>query len=217
MNARNWASALSILLLTTAINAVALPMDSGMVTLSQGEVALLGGKEGNKQLAAFTKIKTGDKLLLSKDARVQLVYFESGRQETWKGSGQLEIGASESASASLQPEIKQLPQLLVKQLIKTPSADAKNRAGMILLRAIPASGKDRELDAAYAKLRAEADAADITPELYYLSGYFELRDFNKVKQKLAEMSAQRPDSPEVKAAVEHYTRMVELADSKPAK
>jgi hypothetical protein len=148
---------------------------------------------------------------------VQLIYFESGRQETWKGAGQVEVGASAGSSATLQPEVKQLPQMLVRQLLKTPSADVKSRAGMILLRSMPSPDKEREIEEGYVRLRAESETEDITPELYYLAGYFELRDFDKVKQKLTEISERQPDSPAVRAAVQHYIKMMEFAKSRTAK
>ena len=114
--------------------AMALSMDAGMLTQVQGEVMLSG--KSDKAAVAFSKVRAGDKLTLSQGARLQVVYFESGRQETWQGSGQLEVGGSESKSATLKPEVKQLPAILVKQLVRTPSPDLKNRTGMILLRSI---------------------------------------------------------------------------------
>lgn len=202
---------LSVLIFLGA-EAVALPMDVGMLTQLQGNVTLSGGS--GKAVPAFTKVRAGDKLTLSQGARLQVVYFDGGRQETWQGDGQLEVGATESKSATLKPEVKQLPAILVKQLVRTPSPDVKNRTGMILLRSIAAPEKIKALEDNYAAMRKEITATDFSPELYLLSGLFEFKEYQKIREALADLSARQPGNPDAKAIVEHYGRMTDIATSK---
>jgi len=204
---------LSALIFLSA-EALALSMDVGMLTQVQGAVTLAGEKESGKAAPAFTKVRAGDKLTLSQGARLQLVYFDGGRQETWQGSGQLEVGTSESKSATLKPEVKQLPDILVKQLVKSPSPDVKNRAGMIMMRAIATPQDIKAFEDNYAAMRKEMAPTDFTPELYLLSGLFEHKEYQRIKEVLADLNAKHPDNSDVKAMAEHYGRVTDIALSK---
>lgn len=191
-------------------HARAFSLDTAMVTQVQGTVSLTNNKEQGKPIVAFTKVKNGDKLSLGQNVRIQLVYFDGGRQETWQNNGQIEIGNRESQSTNLKPEVRQLPPILVRQLVRTPSADVKNRAGMIVMRAVMASDKLKELEDNYANLRAQSDPTDIMPDLYLLSGLFELKELERVKSVLANLQTKFPDRKDVKDTVQHYNRLIAI-------
>lgn len=207
-------SVLMLLGVFLSAEAMALSMDTGMLTQVQGSVTLAGEKDNGKAALAFSKVRAGDKLTLSKGAHLQVVYFEGGRQETWQGSGQVEVGASESKSATLKPEVKQLPAILVKQLVRTPSPDLKNRTGMILLRSITTPDKVKSLEDNYTAMRKEIAPTDFTPEMYLLSGLFEMKEYQKIRDVLADLSAKQPGNADAKAIVDHYSRMTDIATSK---
>lgn len=192
--------------------------ESGMVTQVQGGVTYASGSDKNKPVVAFMKLRAGDKLTLPKDAKLQLVYFQGGRQEAWRGAAQLEVGGSESsaAAAANPPEVKQLPALVLQQLTRAPSVvtDLKNRTGMVFVRALPMREKLRELDDTYAAMRKDAAADDVTPELYLLSGLHELKLYQDMRTVLEEMRQRQPDNAEVKAAYDQYSKVMNSAEGR---
>lgn len=184
----------------------------GLVTSLAGKATLQEEKTAS-ELKPFVKLRAGDRLALGGGTRLQLVYFEGGRQETWQGAGQLEVGAGASKvlKGGLQPEVKILPAILVKQLSKTPSADGNVKAGMVRMRSIPSGGTLESVEKTYADLRQKADAADRNPELYLLSGYFELREFERVEQLLRKMDEKAPGDMEVRMLKSLYARAISNA------
>ena len=59
-------------------------------------------------------------MTLAPDSQLQVVYFENGRHETWRGAGSLEVAETESRAHDLpKPEVKVLPEVMVKQIAKT--------------------------------------------------------------------------------------------------
>lgn len=182
----------------------------GLVTAVAGKVKLEEEKTAPSELKPFVKLRPGDRLTLEGAARLQLVYFDGGRQETWQGAGQLEVGARASTAVmgGLQPEVKVLPPILVKQLSKTPSGDGNVKAGMIRMRSMPSGGTLEAVERNYAELRKQAEAEDRNPELYLLAGYFELREYDKLDALLRDMGAKAPDDQEVRALATLYKRAV---------
>lgn len=191
----------------------ALSMDVAIVTSVQGTVTLAIEKEASKPLLAFSKLHQGERLALDQNAKIQVVYFENGRQETWHGQGVVEIGTQESNS-TLKPEVKLLPPLLAKQLVKTPASNVQGRAGMIVMRSISTPEKIKSIDDNYANLRKQAEPSEISPELYLLSALFELKEFERIRGLLSDLDKKYPERADVKDLINHYTRMVELATSK---
>ncbi|MCF8168074.1 MAG: hypothetical protein K9K38_19075 [Rhodoferax sp.] len=150
-------------------------------------------------LRPFLKLRDGDKLTFKDSARLQIVFFGSGRQETWVGQGSLEIGDGHSKvlQGDLKAEVKQLPAVLVKQLTKTPTVDEVGRVGMTRLRTLHTDGALDAIEKAYADFRSQTSDSDFSPELYLLNSYLELREFDKVSAKLQELQKAHPNDPEV--------------------
>ncbi len=192
--------------------------DSGMITLLQGNASYASGNDKGKPAISFMKLRSGDKLTLAADARMQVVYFANGRQEAWRGAAQLEIGATESRAVTpgVSAEVKQLPAIALQQLTRAPNVmnDLKNRTGMVFVRALPTREKLRELDDTYAALRKEAAAEDITPELYLLSGLQELKLYQDMKEVLEQMRQRQPDNPEVQAVYRQFSKVMSAAEGK---
>ena len=179
--------------------------DVGMITQLGGEATITGGSAGSGSQAAvpFLKIASGDKISLSNGAQLKIVYFGNGRQETWKGGGQIEVGGLESKS-NLKPEFSQLPALVVNQLAKTPAAGQQGKAGMVRMRSIGNPDAAKHLDKQYADLKRDAAAGDTTPEVYLLSGLVELKDFARARTVLGDLSGKA----EYKPVVDHFTPVV---------
>lgn len=147
---------------------------------------------------AFTKLKQGDQLVLEKNAAIKVVYFESGRQESWQGDGQLEVLGAESRATGLpNADVKILPPVMVKQIARTPALDSQGRAGAVRLRSIASPEALAKLDSTYNRMRLESARNDLNPELFLLSGLFELRELERVEQVLRDLKQARPGDPEV--------------------
>lgn len=185
--------------------------DVALVTALQGKVSRVSiARPGSVE--AFVKLKEGDVLKLEKDARIRLVYFDSGRQESWSGEGRLEIAVTESKGIGLAaPEVKLLPAVLVKQIAKTPTLDSQGRAGVTRLRAIGTTNTLSALEAEYDRMRAAGGGKDLNAEIYLLSGLFELRELDRVENLINEIQARQKDNMEAMILVSLYRKALKSA------
>jgi hypothetical protein len=180
--------------------------DAALVTALDGTVNRLTAA-GREPVQAFVKLKPGDKLTLESNARIQLVFFESKRQESWGGSGSLEIASAEAKGSGLPaPQVKTLPDILVRQIAKTPALDSQGRAGVVRLRAIPTPEALAKLDQNYQQLRQGAEKDDLNPELFLLVGLLEMRQLDRIEQVLADLQATHPGNMEAKVLVALYQK-----------
>lgn len=141
-----------------------------------------------------------------------MVYFESGRQETWSGPGRLEMTLREGKASGLPaPEVKLLPLVMARQLARTPSLDSQGRGGVTRLRAVPSQDAMTKLEATYQELRSQAGRDDLGPEMYLLSGLFELRELDRVERMLGDLQQDRPKNPEAALLVSLYRKAVKNA------
>ena len=187
----------------------------GLVTAVSGNVKLQEEKTSASELKPFVKVREGDRLMMVGTSRLQVVYFEGGRQETWLGAGALEVGngSSKKLKGHLQTEVKTLPSILVKQLSKTPSPDGNVKTGMIRMRSIPPQDKLDKVEKEYAEMRKQADSGDRNPELYLLASYFELREFDKLEAILKQLAEKTPGDPELASLNSLYSRAIDEAKS----
>lgn len=185
--------------LTLALAATqALAADTGFATQVSGAVAFKDGVP----LTPFAKLRGGDLLLLKPGAKLQLVYFESGRQETWGGACVLTVGARESAATNCPPPaVRQLPPPVLSALLRTPDVigDIRNRSGMVRMRSVPKPDQVTVARETYKSLRAEAAEDDITPELYLFSRLSALNQTGALDEVLAAMEKRQPNNPEIAA------------------
>lgn len=185
--------------------------DTALITSLQGDVGL-ATLQGRRPLQAFTKLKRGDILALANEARLQLVYFDSGRQELWQGGGRLEILGGESKAFGLPAaEIKMLPAILVKQIARTPALDSQGRGGVTRLRSIATPDALTKLENSYRQWRLEAARGDLNPELFLLAGLFEMRQFDRIEQVLKDLRQARPGDNEAGLVAVLYQKAVRNA------
>ena len=180
--------------------------ESALVTEVAGQVGL-SAPDVRQPLLAFVKLHAGDKLTLAPGARVRLVYLDSRRQESWTGPGRLAIGSAVSEGQGLNaPQVQLLPEFLVRQIARTPGPPSQGRAGAVRLRSLPEPAA--RVEAEYLALREQSDPADLNPELYRLAGLFELREFGRVEQALAELRERRPGDEQVELLAQLYRRAI---------
>jgi hypothetical protein len=199
-------SLLLVLLLGTVGHDVATAQDVALLTAMEGHVSRPAASA--PRLEAFARLRQGDVLLLQGAAAVRLIFFDSGREENWRGDGRIEIGAAQGKGSGLpEPKVLLLPAAMVRQIAKTPSPHAPERAVPGRLRGIDfgAGGLDK-LDSDYGRLRKEAAADDINPEIFLLAGLFELREFGRLEQTLKELGDTRPGNMELAVLGSLYKR-----------
>lgn len=161
------------------------------------------------RLEAMTRLLAGDRIRLGKDGRVDLVYPQTGRKESWSGSGIVTAGAGESTgSAGLSLQAGQLPTKIAQQIARTPTSDTAGRAGMVRMRSLPQSGGVEALETQYAKLRTEAAANDRSPEIFFLAGLNELGEKQRLRDELAKLQAAYPDDATVLTLARIYTPLL---------
>ena len=182
--------------------------DTGFATQVAGTVAF---KDGTP-LAVFAKLRSGDVLLLKPGAKLQLVYFASGRQETWGSPCTLAIGERESTAREC-PEagVKVLPPLVLSALLNTPDliTDIRNRSGMVRVRAFGAKEQLSAAETQYRSLREQAAPDDITPELYLFSRQWALQETRAMADTLASMEQRQPNSPDVASLRAKYQKLLD--------
>lgn len=183
-----------------------------MLTQVAGEVRV-SGKDGARAAVPFLKVNEGDKLTLAGNARLQMVYLGSGRQEIWKGGGEIVVGSQEGRSPSLKAESSQLPPLILRQLAKTPAVGQQGKTGMVMLRSLDDLEALDRLEKDYADFRARTPADDVTPEVYLLSGLLEFQDYERARKVLADLKDKQRTQPAYQALVEHFGRLVDAASA----
>jgi hypothetical protein len=175
-----------------------------MLTQVAGDVKVAAKGAAPRAAVPFLKLNEGETLTLAGGARVQMVYLASGRQEIWKGAGPVAIGGKESTSASLKPETSQVPAVILKQLAKTPVVGQTGKTGMVMLRSMDDLEALDQLETDYKEFRKTAAADDTTPEVFFLTGLLEYKDFERADKVLAELKGK----PAYQAVVEHFAPLV---------
>ncbi len=113
---------IAVFLLTSSLTYGAAAPDVGLVTGLSGEVTYRNPVENQTpaKAQAFLKIRDGDQFKLSPGALLQLTYFASGRQETWKGPATVEVGDQSGRAVgkgpSSSPEVKVLSLKVAKRM-----------------------------------------------------------------------------------------------------
>ena len=191
----------------------ALAQQGAIVTVLQGNVTVEQGAPVPRPAVAFSKLQAGDRLQLGPDAVLQLVYFQNGRQETWRDRARVEVGEEQSKpiGAAAPASVKQLPAMLVRQLIKTPTADSSGKVGAVRLRAVVAPDAMEKLERNYGELRAQTEATDRTPELYLLAGLFEQKQYERIEALLGQWQRSEPPDPALLAIADHYRAAMRAA------
>jgi hypothetical protein len=182
-----------------------------LVMSVQGRVVRLA-EAAPVPVEAFVKLKDGDRLSLEKDSRLQVVYFENGRRETWSGPGRLEMAVREGKPGGLpDPEVKLLPLVMARQLARTPTLDSQGRGGVTRLRSVPGQDAVSKLQSTYQDLRSRAEPDDLGPEMFLLSGLFELRELDEVEKLLGDLQRVQAKTPEAALLIALYRKAVKNA------
>ncbi|MCX8087255.1 MAG: hypothetical protein N3C63_10210 [Rhodocyclaceae bacterium] len=176
-----------------------------LITALEGKATLVKGIE-KRPLAPFERLEAGDVVSLEQ-GKLTIVFFLTGRQETWQGTGKLEVGPGEGKGSGLPaPEAKTLAPFLVKQIARTPTLLAQGRAGVMRLRAIATPEAIAKVEETYKRLRMETPAEDLAPEMYRLSALFDMKAFEALDVAVKELEVSRPNHNEAKLLANLYRK-----------
>ncbi len=208
---------LTILLFMGAVQASA--AEVGMITQMSGSVTYQAAADKNKPSSVrnFMKVYENDSFTLAADAQIQIVYFESGSKETWKGPVGFKAGKTQGKSdnpsavpkittmkASVTGEVKRLTALTdTSRLQKTGSAIVRGKSSDTSSSAKPpvlSETDKKEISAAkktYQDLLKDAEASDITPELYLFSVLADYDQFEEMETLISDMRKKQPENKDI--------------------
>ena len=208
-----------IILLTegSATKAQTLPPDVGIVTQLYGEATYRNEsyQKTPEKAEVFMKIRRGDYFKIPAGGSIQLVYFENGRQETWKGPGSFMVGEVQSRvekgrQLSGQPEVVILSTEASQGVRRIPvllrRARLSRSGGGVMVRGVPrvsakpvAPTKEEQVEIAmaketYQKLRNQAKPDDITPELTLLGVLADYEQPEEMEKVITDAMKIQPDN-----------------------
>jgi hypothetical protein len=211
------------IVVATASEAAPVPLpDVALITGLSGETTYWNKADIPKptQARSFMKVRDGDHFKLASAASLTLLYFASGRQETWKGPATLMACGQESLvlgnkQPMPRPVVKIFPTTASRQLgvAPLPLCPANmSKSGVLQTMGskdepaakIPpplsdeARKKIKEAEKIYRNLERSAVADDVTPELYFFSVLAEYWQFPEMAKIVDAMVVKRPGDPALK-------------------
>lgn len=197
--------------------------DIGIVTRLEGNVTFWNDTDGQAHQAAqnFMKIRAEDRFDLEADAQLQLVFFESGRRELWKGPSSLKMTGSggtviETGKKVPSPQVTLLPETVSKEMQRisplinpeklhrsgsTTVRGKKNRSESVPSKLAVLTDEERRIvetaRKTYQNLAEGLDADDITPELYLFSVLADYDQYEQMDSLLKRMREKQPGAPVV--------------------
>jgi hypothetical protein len=192
------------------------PSDVGLVTKLAGEVTYWNEayQRTPANVEAFMKVRKGDHLKVPAGGLVQLVYFQSSQQETWKGPAILVVGdgrGQPEGDTKAQPEVITLPPGAQQGIQRVPVLLRRaglSRSGAMQVRGIqrpeprasaapPALTQEEQAEIAAARetyqgMKKRAVADDVTPEMYFLGVLTDYEQYEEMEQVVKEALKKQP-------------------------
>jgi hypothetical protein len=103
MTAKRISVGMAILGAAVSFQAPAQALDVGVVKMLAGDVYYENGKAAPGKAEVYMKVRQGDRFTVPPGAQVRVVYFQGGREETWKGPGVFRAGSQQSEPANGSP------------------------------------------------------------------------------------------------------------------
>jgi len=200
--------------------AQALPPDVGLITKLSGDVTYRNEsyQKVPEKAQAFMRIRKGDHIKISAEAMLQLIYFQNGREETWKGPAAFVVGELQSQvkvekGMNAQPEVKVLPSTIsegMRRISDLLRRAGLSRSGFMQVRGLdesfrkPKEFREEEQKGIamakknYQSMRSQTEADDIAPELYLLGILADYDQFEEMEQVIKEAQKIQPGDPVLK-------------------
>lgn len=183
--------------------------DVGLVNLLSGDVGYASSGASSAKAQPFMKVRQGDRFTVPSGAQVRVVYFDGGRQETWKGPAAFKAGAKAGEASSGSPtDVSTLPSTVPQRIAQVPELIQIAKLGRSGGVAVRGAGRPPRLTPEqqaevktareiYGKLRSQSPADDITPELYLYSVLQDFLLYDDMKPVVDEMAKRQPANAEV--------------------
>lgn len=204
-------------LIEVSTEAQALPPDVGLITRLSGDVTYRNEsyQKVPEKAQAYMRIRKGDLFKIPSEAMIQLVYFQSGRKETWKGPVVLMVEDVQSQPKAekgdqTQPEVTLLPVEVTKTMRSIPILMRRaglSRSGTMQVRSMEESyqdslvlSKDEQVGLTMAKknyqsMRNQMESDDITPEIYLLGVLADYGKFEEMEKVIKDAQKIQPGNP----------------------
>jgi hypothetical protein len=210
------------------VRAQTLPPDVGLVTQLSGDTTYWNEtyRKTPEKAQVFMKVRKGDHFKVSGGSVVQLVYFQNGRKETWKGpaafiAGQTQSQPGGNKGIQAQPEVTTLPAEASQGIRRIPVLLRQarlSRLGAMQVRGTGESsrktlapGKEEHAEISMAKenyqrMRKQAQPDDIIPELNLLGILADYEQFEEMEKVVKDALKIQPDN-EVLKELEEWVRI----------
>jgi hypothetical protein len=219
--------AIALLITEISTESKTLPPDVGLVTQLSGDATYWNEayQKTPEKAQAFMRVRRGDHFKVMAGAVVQLVYFQNGRQETWKGPVAMIVGDTQSRpegeKLQAQPEVIILPAGTSQGIRRIPALLRRaglGRSGGIQVRGtgegsqkaiVPTKEENAEIAMAkenYQRLRKQARPDDITPELSLLGILADYEQFEEMEKVVKDALKIQPHN-EVLKELEEWVRI----------
>ena len=226
MKKKNWGKTIrgllgliSLLLVEGKMNAQSIPPDLGLITKMLGGVTYQNDayQKTPAQARSFMKVRQGDKIKIPQEGTVRIVYFASGREETWKGPVEILVGEKEctalkNTKKNIKPEVKTKPIPASRDIQRIPSLLRKvaaSRSGGSFVRGDKSESFDvvltpeekTEIEAmkkSYEEMKKTAETGDITPELFILSVFADYEQYGEMSKTIEEALKRSPKNETLK-------------------
>jgi DNA-binding protein H-NS len=178
--------------------------DVGLINQLAGDVSY-ANSAGSGLARAFMKMRQGDRFTVAAGAQVRVVYFQNGRQETWRGPASFRSGTehSESITGTVY-EVAHLPVAVPQKIQRIPELIQMAKLGGVQVRGVTPKQQasleqQAEVAAArttYAQLSQQLPQEDITPELYLFTVLQDYLLYDDMKTVVDEMLRRQPGNRE---------------------
>lgn len=182
--------------------------DVALVSMVSAGVTYASAAGPAGKVQAFMKIREGDRIVVSANAQIKLVFLDNSRQERWMGAGEFQAGRDGAIAIAGKPaEVITLPAGVGQHVTRIPALVHNAKLGGIQLRGgvlhRPNSEQPQvavsEARKNYDFMRQGMPADDITPELYLYAVLSDYSLFGEMKPVVIEMLKRQPDNEDLQA------------------
>jgi len=192
----------------TGSTALGQSADVALVNMISGNATYIPQGDASGKVRPFMKVRNGDRINVTAESQVRIVFFDGGRQELWVGPASFRAGktAAEPISGKVAAVVN-LPADVPQRMARIPALIQLSKLGGTQVRGLNRqqnAGAEppttlAQARATYEKLRTEMPADDIAPELYLYAALDEVLAYDEMKVVVAEMRRKQPDNPDLKS------------------
>lgn len=189
----------------------------GMVTQLKGDVVYQSPGEESLPAKNFMKVREGDIFNLPAESLIQLVFFETGRKESWQGPVAFEAGSNQGKGKSENaPAVSTLPENVANEVRRVSllvDISRLQKTGSSAVRGVDGSEEKsprpslplrdtdkKEIEMAlniYKQMQKSSTPDDITPEIYLFSVMADYDQFEEMAGLVDLMKKKQPENEQI--------------------